>query len=281
MPPAFKPEPTDRAYVVLTAWPESGDAGSIAAKLVRGCSIDAVAASNLLNKPLPAIVRRIDVRQAPVAVSNLEKLGFGAFWVGLAEMESRVASRPAKRVAPALGAPQPMFMVECWPPHDAMGLLGSNIRLLVRGRPQQTKVQAQELSPGGSYYNGIDDEGWHADLEGGGASARRTAIVTEVLDVHLFDNTCIRCNASRFHFTDLGGPKRYSDAENLDALTTLLANDSPQALIDTQFRTRRCPSEPLIDMRAVTSATGDARTLPAFGVYSAWAACLAARGIAW
>ena len=281
MPPAVKPATTDRAYVVLAALPSTGDAGAIAAKLVRACSVDAVTASNLLSRPLPAIVRRVEIHQAPIAVSNLEKLGFASFWVSLAEVESRIATRPAKRIAPALGAPRPMFMVECWPPHEAMGLLGSDIRLLVRGRPQQTKVQAQEQSLGGGYYGGIDDEGWHADLEGGGAAPRRTAVYSEILDIHLADDTAIRCNASRFHFTDLGGPKRYSDAENLDALTTLLATDAPQSLIDTQFRTRRCPSELLIDLRATTPNTGDARTLTAFGVYSAWAASLAARGIAW
>jgi hypothetical protein len=280
MPPVTSPATTDRAYVVLTRWLESGDRGSIASKLVRACSIDATVASHLLGKQLPAIVRRVDVRQAPVAVANLTTLGFGAIWFSQLELESRVPMRPAKRIVPALGAPQPMFMVECWPPHESIGMLGADIRLLVRGRPQQTKVQPQESAPGGGYYGGIDDDAWGADMEGGGASARRTAVFTEVLDIHLAQGACIRCNASRFHFTDLGGPKRYSDAENLDALTTVLGQNAPAALIDTQFRSKKCPTELLVDLRATTSSTGDARTLAAFGVYSAWTACLAARGIA-
>lgn len=235
----------------------------------------------MLSKQLPAMVRRLDVRQGPVAVANLEKLGFGGFWVSLAELQSRIPSLPAKTIAPAMGAPRPMFMVECWPPHESRGLLASEIRLLVRGRPQQTKVVPSASVPGGGYYSGLDDEGLDADLDGGTAAPRRTAVYSEVLDIHLFDDTSIRCNASRFHFTNLGGPKRYTDSENLDALTTLLGSQAPRALIDTGFRTRRCPTELLVDLRANASAAGDSRTLAAFGVYSAWAACLAARGIAW
>ena len=282
MPAPANVQSKDRAYVVATAWPAGADHATVAAGLVRACAIEESAAVRAATRPTPLIVRRIETKLADRAVSNLRTLGFAAIWLSISELANRVPSIPAKRITPAIGAPVPMFLVECWPPHESMGLLGSSIRMLVRGRTRQTKVTQSDPTLPRYGSTALDDLGWGtASAPDESVAARRTTSYNEVLDIHLDDDRALRCNASRFHFADLGAPKCYSDADNVDRLATHLAQEAPQALIDTQFVHRACPAEVLIDLRATTSGTGETRSPAAFNAYSAWAASLASRGIAW
>jgi hypothetical protein len=273
----------DRSYIVVTRWPHGADRDECSQQLGRACGIEPFDAYAACDYGAPAVVRRASGSSIAVALSNLHSLGFEATSIAAAELPRRMPEDFIKRASPALGAPKPMFLLEFWGNREPIGLDARRIRLLVRGRVQETiskstgpsssaTIQVLNQYPSNNVFSGDSDM----------LPARTKAYkMQQLLDIHLDDDSCLRCEARRFGFGDAAGPKTYTEVEKLDSLARMLGLGAPQALIDLEFNKRRCPMAVLTDLGAVATQNGDTHTAAAFSAYSAWAAALASRGILW
>ena len=283
-------DPADLGYLIIIALPKGQRSEAAASALCKITGIKLEEVTILLERELPTLLARILADQGPQSVALLRRHGFRADWIPRAELDAHLEVRMAKRITPAVGAPVPMYMVEVWREPEPTGITASQIRLLVRGQGRTSSTTGSQTSKHGAIAGGLGGLGFYDDttlLAGSGAAdetaaaANRKIVTVEYLDIHLRDGTVLRCDGSRFHFAQVGERKGYSDMENMDLLTTRLGTDAEDAIVDTQFNTRRVPPPVLLDLRAITSGTGETRTPQVFFAYSAWVSSLTLRDAHW
>ena len=275
------PEPTD-AYLSVIDWPDTLDAESRAHALVRSAGLDLFTARLRIARGTPQVVARLPEARARGGVDVLHRAGATAFAPTRAQIAGMNEPLRAKRLTPAEGAPEPMFMVEAWR-GEGRGMLARDIFLLVRARLKRSRTRVTD-GPASSGLSGRTiaitavagpAAGMVASVFGAGRSGADTTTslhVTEVLDIHLRDGAIVRIDGDKFSFDILGPAKSPTDRQNMDRLALLLANAAPAAMVDTSFAAFTCPPEIARDSWIGTSgSTVHSRDEgPAFDFYSCW-----------
>jgi len=217
-----------------------------------------------------------DSAHAKPVCRRLVEAGIDATAFGPGEMAGVGEMERAKGLAPALGAPEPLYMVEAWRA-EGRGLVCSSVVAIVRGQLR--------LPRGASFEDEIDRRREVRRAPGMGrvgmtevltiedsGDAGSWSELVEVLDVHLADGSWIRCDGRKFSFDVLGAERGYSDLENMDKLAVRLATEAPRAIVDTGWKGFRAPPGVLERSGIQIGGKPVRRSEPEslFGFYSAW-----------
>ncbi len=208
---------------------------------------------------------------APPIVNKLRAHKVAAFALTESFMASRPAPRLVKRLAPAAGASEPMYLVEFWK-GDPAGLRTADIFLLVSASLNSSSV-VTETDVGLRLNTRVSAHGIPMNWSDGPAASRTTETkFSHLIDVYLNDGTQLRFNSDRISYDVLGKDRGYTDRENADKLALRLASEAPNAHIDTGFSALRIPPELSRDMViAVRNRTRHQRDQTAmFDFYSIW-----------
>lgn len=272
----MKPHGTDMVSVL--AWPRGWDRERVTRALVESIGMDPADASLLSPVVPPAVFAILEPAAAKDAVRVLREHRVPSLAVSGAELASRRPALLAKRLIPAEGAPEPLYMVEPWR-GDGRGIRMRDVFLMVRGRiPKFTKSTSVEVETHGTGL-GYGPLGMHTtitsvtDMKGGRDDA---------LDLYTESGPPVRITG-RFDFAALLGKDRgYSDGENMDRLAVRLAEQAPAAEIDLGFKDFKPPkgmSQRLVSISPLGTAKRD--DSPLFDFYSAWRAVVSLRIKAW
>ncbi len=272
------PEPTD-AYLSVIDWPDSLDPESRAHALVTAAGLDLFTARQRVARGTPQVIARLPESRARGGLDVLHRAGATAFAPIRDDFAAFKAPLRAKRIAPAEGAPEPMYMVEAWR-GEGRGMLARDLFVLVRARVTRARTvvspdpnDARPLLRQVARSMGVPLPIGSADRQS--MNTAGSLSITEFLDVHLADGSRIRINGDKFSFDVLGAERSYTDRENMDRLALSLARSAPGAMVDTAFARFSCPPDITRDTWTDTGAGAiHARDDgPAFDFYSCWA-CL-------
>src|SRR5262245_3768436 len=263
-----------REYVCVASWPERLDE-TARAGLLTDLGMPAYEAGESARRKPPMVLARCNAGTGAAAVARLQKTGVGAAWLSHEEIRSRLDPPQVKTMKPAMGAPEPLYLVEFWR-GEPVGMKAADIVLLVRGRVRTTKVQVEPRLGAGLGEARIDPISGLPDFD---PTPTRTTTTkyTDLLDIHLRDGTLMRCNSSRLSFEVLRESRGLSDFENTDRLAIMLGDQAPGALIDTAFEHAGFLTVLVPDFRTAGGAADNRWSLGAFSVYSAWLGALHAR----
>lgn len=285
--------PPSRGFLSIVRWPDRSPAHADepfaeedgVAILVDAVGLPPADARRAVRRGTPQVTSMLDLAVAPAVLSALRRAGVTAAFVGGDLLESLPPPLRAKRLRPALGAPEPMYAVEPWRGEGDV-LLASRIALLVRATLRTVESRNEHApsswrSAAASRYmvGGVGGAALSRAMEadGAGESARSTRVrTTEILDVHLADGRCIRVDGDKFSFDVLGEARGVSDRENMDRLAARLRGDAPHAAFDADFSRFACPAQ-FLDERTWGGARLSGRRSSehrAFDFYSAWLAGL-------
>lgn len=280
MSPASSANARDSALLTIVAWPPGWSPAQRMEALVRGLGSDPADARALaaLEAPCaagwhPALIAREKARGlrdagVPAMVSPLETL----------EDLGRQRVR-AKRLAPALGAPEPMYLVEPWDQRlPSLPLRMADVALIVRGQvrvTQATERDQDEVDPtlGGSPTAwALGQHELTPPPDGNtvgqplGGPARRVLETGEIIDLYRDGYAPIRIDGRKFGYDVLGSARGLTDRVNADRLALRLAEEAAGAQVDLGFAAWKPPG----------LAGGSRRhdELPVFDLYSAWKAHL-------
>jgi hypothetical protein len=279
----------DPAYLSIISWPASMDRAQSAAALAESAGLDRFVADQRVARGVPSVVQRLPSSRAREAVKALRAKGVGCFALAQSQIESAPKALLAKSLSEALGAPEPMYMVEPWR-GEPCGFLAKNIFLIVRARIRVRETERAEpsggvlnshprggaggfASPGMGIGGGIIGMGMYAasEMDAGTTSGPVTRTrTTEVLDLYLRDNSKIRINGDKFNFDVLGAERGYSDNESMDKLALRLAEQAPGALIDAKFDQFVCPGAFLKNLRVSSNGKEVRNDMSLFDFYSVW-----------
>lgn len=262
--PATTPPP-ESAFLTITRWPDRMDADRIVEALVTVAGVDPYYAQQRLAGGAPAVIQRIDASVARHITDQLRARGVPAIAPTLTQIRALAPPIPAKRLAPALGAPEPMFLCEPWR-GEPFGFPAKSIAVMVRARLTMSRKSAPRRERTGMTYNPIV-----------GAVVPRYESVQDsrsslhdALDIYLRDRRRVRCHGDKFNFDVLGASKGFTDNENMDKLAVMLAESAPRAIVDLGFSDFSCPT--LIADLSRTSSNGAVSkdNHPMFDFYSPW-----------
>lgn len=260
------PSPTpDAAFLSVIAWPPGMDVERVADLVYAASGIDRFYVRQRLAGGVPAVIQRVDAGASRPMVDELRT--HGVFAVAPTQTQMRAFAGPirAKRLAPALGAPEPMFLCEPWR-GEAFGFTARSIAVMVRARLSRSHKSAPRLESSGAGYGAM-----------AGAPVPYYEVVRDsrsslhdILDIYLRDRRRIRCHGDKFNFDILGSSKGFSDNENMDKLAVMLADAAPRAIVDLGFADFSCP--PILAEISRTASNGDRTTddHPMFDFYSPW-----------
>lgn len=256
----------NRAYIVVLRWPEGLDEAGRRALAVSALGCDPYGARAIVARAAPCLALRV----APEAAAGLAAAFGRAGGVAAAVPWSVLGRVPTlvRSLDPAMGAPEPMYLGAV-PQGDPIVFKASDIRVLVRGRlraERRSGVSPQGLGQAAQLQ--MDPLGGLTPPTPTGLA--RELKTNEMLDVHLADGRCLRCDASRFSFISSLPELGYSDGENVDRLATLLGTQAPGAMVDVGFAQARYLGEFVMDfLTARNSGAGqDRHGEAAFGLYS-------------
>ncbi len=252
----------EQAYVSLLEWPQGLTLEDRIAAISASTGLDRYNARLRAQREAPVVLARLAAGAAAEAAEELRKIGAFVFVATESQIRSCAAAHRAKALRPALGAPEPTYLVELWRDEPVV-LKASELFLIVRGRLRRSErtegrvdVQYEPLSGG-------------TTLEIGSPGTRLA--VSDLIDLWDRSGRRIRINGDKFNFDVLGAERGYSDNENADRLALRLASQAPRAMVDTSFAAFHCPPDIL---RAVwqTGMNGQRRRsdAPAFDFYSVW-----------
>jgi hypothetical protein len=147
---------SDRAYITIVRWPSAFTREEMAAALVDALGMDPYHAAQRATHPLPLVVARVDAPLAENVLARFRARRVSAF--SLTHAYLRALPRPflVKRLVPALGAAEPMYMAEPWR-GDPTGFRTRDLFLIVRAAVDRTKTTV-ELDSSGS-LGGYDEDG--------------------------------------------------------------------------------------------------------------------------
>jgi hypothetical protein len=281
-------EGEEQAYLSILSWPPSLDRAQATAALAESADLDPFLADQRVARGLPSVVQRLPTSRARLAIKALRAKGVGCFALTQSQIQAAPTPLAAKRLTEAIGAPEPMYMVEAWRA-EAGGFLTKNIFLMVRARIKVCETQRPES--GGAFGSlnrgtagslagmglgmgvGIVGIGMYAssEMDAGTTSGPTTRTsTTEVLDIYLRDNSRIRINGDKFNFDVLGPDRGFSDNENMDKLALRLAEQAPGALVDTGFSKFVCPGTFLKNLQVSHNGKQVRNDMSLFEFYSVW-----------
>ena len=261
-PPSPSPE---SAFLSVIAWPPGMNIEGVTEALAIVAGINPYYARQRLAGGVPAVIQRIDAGASRALVAQLRARGVLAVAPSLTQIRSFAPPVRAKRLARALGAPEPMFLCEPWR-GEPFGFTAKSIAVMVRARLSKSQKSAPRLESRSAGYGSL-----------AGAPVPYYEVVQDsrsslhdILDIYLRDRRRIRCHGDKFNFDVLGAAKGFSDNENMDKLAVMLAEAAPRAIVDLGFADFSCP--PIIADVSRTTSDG-ARTTdehPMFEFYSPW-----------
>lgn len=265
------------AYLSITKWPDHLDEADRIRLILQACGGDPYSARLVVIRETPMVAGRLPIDAAERAVNILRVEGVRAF---APTRDDLGTIRPLPRVKclhPALGAPEPMYSVECWDGRTAV-LKSRHIVLLVRARLEtstsRSSFETTLNSKNGAAvaFLGVQGAMLMSSLNGPAINRSTTFQSSHVLDVYVKNGQRIRIDGDKFNFSVLGGEKQYSDLENMDLLANRLAEEAPHALIETGFRNFKCPADVLSDAFTATGTSSMRKRSDAgpFDFYSAW-----------
>lgn len=268
------------AYLSVIDWPDGLDPEARAHVLVKAAGLDLYTARLRVARGTPQVVARLPDARARGGLDVLHRAGATAFAPTRAELSAVAAPVRAKRIVPADGAPEPMFMVEAWR-GDGLGMLARGLFPPIRARVEQatSRVSSGSATHGGIAVGGTAIAGRGAGIiaagiEGASGGVDRTTSlhVVELIDLHLHDGTRVRIDGTKFSFDILGHERGHADRQNMDRLALRLAQAAPRAMVDTSFKGFVCPPEFARDSWTSTDASSvhTSDQAPAFEFYSRW-----------
>jgi hypothetical protein len=258
---------SERAYITILRWPKSFAQEDRVRALAESLGLDPYTARLRAIQEAPLIVARVDVVVAKDVLQKLRAMSVSAFGVSKSQLSKLANGRQIKRLSPADGAAEPMYMVEFWK-GEPIGLKASDIFLLVRGTIDRS-ISRTTIEPDPSMRSYGDGNGMQEPIV-----TRSTEIkLAQVLDIYLNDGALLRVNSDRMSFDVLGKSRGLTAADNTDKLAVRLGAEAPSALVDTGFSRFKPPAdlapEPLQLVNGNTTTTQrDEGSL--FDFYSAW-----------
>lgn len=271
-----------RAYLSILEWPDGMSEDRRVECVVQACGLDPFVARQRVVRGTPQVTTTIDVDVASHILDALRERHI----LAIAPTEEDLAAIPApfraKRLIRPEGAPRPMYMVEPWR-GSPEGLVCDDVMLIVRARIDQSTTRTITGSTDGAGaattmllgVGGGMAIAASMDLHGGHVQTSTTHRAKHIVDIYTRDRRRIRCDSDKFNF-DILGRKGLSDVENSERFALMLAQECRRALIDTSFKSFRCPMDVV---SAYSRISGDATVVrrddsPVFEFYSAWSACV-------
>ncbi len=256
----------------VIAWPEGWAEHDRVLALAATLGQDPSDARMAARKEPPAIVQRMDARDAAECLRALRGHGVRCFGA----TDTQIESMPAPRLARRLVAGEGRYTAELWRESSPVTFRAMDVALIVRAK---IRTQTRSVQPeSGSSIMMSTEIGAVSALHdyASGMSPRRTSSVrtSDLLDLHLMrgpSHARLRINGDKFNFDILGALKGFSDHENIEKLAMKLLADAPEALVDTGFA--RFGMEIRSTQRASVVGTKITRTrsnASPFEFYSAW-----------
>ncbi len=259
--------PTDPVYITIVRWPEGYTLAEQVAAVAESTGLDPHGARQRVAKGVPAVVQRTDADTASAMMAALKARRVMALAVPERTLQAVAKPILLKRLVPAIGAPEPMFLAEPWRDAacgvraaDVFLLIRAKIRAVIRGDTQTDTYTAPVASPFGGMMVTQVSETYRYDRD------QRT----EVIDMYMRDGTAYRIMGSKFNFDGLGDERGYSDNENADKLACMIAESAPGCFIDTEFSSFGCPSAYYRHWRSSSKAKEIRSEEGAFEFYSPW-----------
>jgi hypothetical protein len=263
----------DRAYITIVRWPNGFSQDDCAQTLVDALGLDDYHARLRSAQEPPQVLARVDAALAPDVVAKFRARKVSAFALTHRHLQSHAAPVAVKRLVPALGASEPMYMVEAWR-GDGAGLRMSDVFLIVRATlDRSTRTFSAEA---GNSLGVTVMAPEFAIIQGAvsGPIVERSTNhkFTYIIDLYLNDGSRFRINSDRVSYDVLGKARGYTDRENSDKLALRLATEAPNAQIDVGFDQFRVPPDFTRDLVSVfgTRTTSQRDETAIFDFYSVW-----------
>ncbi len=263
----------DRAYISIVQWPQGFSKEHRVRALMDALGIDIYDASLRAVPEPPQVYARVEADLAANVLARFRAHKVTAFAVTHSSLRAQPAPVLVKRLVPAMGAAEPMYMVEPWR-GEPQGLRMADVFLIVRAALNQSK-HTYDARPSVAF-------GWKiaapeyalikSAIDGPLVERTTTLKFTYIIDVYMNDGRRFRFNSDRISYDVLGNDRSYTDRENSDRLALRLATEAPQALIDVGFERFRVPAEFSRDMVSVFSSrvTYQRDQTAVFDFYSVW-----------
>jgi hypothetical protein len=188
-------ESDDKAYLSILEWPEGIDGPGAVRTVVQAAGMEPYSAELCARRGVPQVTMRVDAPVAHDILDHLHRAGVTAIAPTRAQMNAFPAPVAAKRLVPAVGAPERMYSVEPWGGRAAqaagpVGLRMKDVFLIVRATVKRSEVRSRP-DPGmpalgagsmhiggyGGMAGGLIGAAMRADaaMDGGGGSAVRSS----------------------------------------------------------------------------------------------------------
>lgn len=273
----------NRSYVSIVRWPEGWDEARCAMSFAGSTGTDAYSAKRAARLATPSVVARLEPGPAQAAAAGLRAEGVVAYAIPHADIARLYDPPVVRRLSPPQGG---TFAADLG--HGVVGELDpARVVLLVRGQVRQA---SRREPPGGTnpsvFTRRLSESppGDYAMMEAmGDAAGPRPNVRTDVfelLDVHMKPGSCLRIEGGVFDWSCLGAERAESNRENCDRLAVRLArvvqSRGGTVIVDTGFARAGSILTAVTDfLRNSTPKEASGRGgRVAFGVYSAWTACL-------
>ncbi|GJQ30086.1 MAG: hypothetical protein HBSAPP03_19700 [Phycisphaerae bacterium] len=246
--------PKDRAYVFVAEWPAGLSEEARGAALCEACGLSAYDGMEAARRAAPLFVCRAEPDTAARSVGALRAQHIAAMSATHAELAGLLGPPAMRRLCPAEGAPEPMYLAH-FDRGVTAGFAAADIRLLVRGRTRVVTAEVRVDSPTNLLSAKVNRYTGMPEVPAPVVRSR-SAKYTELLDLHLRDGTAYRLDASRFSFLELLGRLGVSDIENTDRAAVVLAEQAPAAQVDTGFGADSSLTALTPDFMSVRAARG-------------------------
>jgi hypothetical protein len=266
-----------RAYITIVRWPKGFTAQQRLEALADSMGIDPYMAGLRAVHETPFVGGLVDELVAPDIVERFKKYGVIAFALTQTHIQRLPHPKLVKRLVPALGCAEPMYMAEFWR-DEASGLKSQDIFLLVRGTVDRSSVRTSVTNKGLTRQSGglgaIAGIGFGLAIPGVPEVSHHTETkLSQILDIYLADRSLLRINSDRINFDVLGKDRGFTATENVDKLATRLAAEAPSAIIDTGFARFKPPAD--VEVESFRAASNGSSTRQrdegsAFDFYSGW-----------
>ncbi|MGE3107620.1 MAG: hypothetical protein AB7G11_17830 [Phycisphaerales bacterium] len=257
----------DFTYITVLEWPGGQSMDDLAEGVATATGLDRFTARQRVTGGVPTVIHRVESGREEAVLHALRARGIGA--TGVPSRAIREVAEPVqlKRVMPALGAPEPMFLFEPWR-EEARGVRAREVFLLVRamlrtrirGEVQVDVYPEPMVGPGGGIYTRYRTERYRHDRHE----------QTHVIDVYLLDGTAYRVSGAKFNFESLGEARGLTDRENVDKLACFMAESAAGCVVDMGFSEFRCPPVFCRGWRGRAKANEVRSDEGVFDFYSAW-----------
>jgi hypothetical protein len=266
-----------RTYITIVRWPKGFTAQDRLEALADAMGIDPYTAGLRAVQEPPLVAGMVDELVAPDIIARFKAHRTLAFALTQAHIARLPKPQLVKRLTPAIGADDPMYMVELWRA-EPTGLKASDIFLLVRGTVDRsttrTRISGSSATKQAGGLATLGGAALGAVVPGGVDISHTTEIhLTQLLDIYLNDHSLLRLNSDRVSFDVLGKQRGFTAAENMDKIATLLGTQAPGSQLDTGFTRFKPPADCASEMTSsaavnVTKTQRDESS--AFDFYSGW-----------